>query len=650
MIKSFKDFDEELKGQNIYEAFDNNLKKNEPIFSEKDIIIPEVISKNKYLLKISRIVLKKFKKSGIGKFCVYPVIVTIDGVPGVYFYNHNNPTMNIVICRNVNGKHVYLFKEFEIGHQNVANLILSTTKLGFSDIIDQLIDNLKPNAIEESLICEWFEGSFNYSESDIAKIEILDKEIRQIFINLLKDNSANAVAKSIFNNNTTEPFKTLYSVINEMYGKINQSNVKKVVDVFDRALNKKTVHDEVYNVLNDCTLSSTAIGSTSGVSLKVDSSLVEASKKLNEIKLEKDAEEYNDTMEDIYRLASAMCKYVKSNGDKKSTDLSGLVSRGMLITGVGGAGKSHAVRKALEFYKMSPNRDYHEMSSSSTAVKSLYKKFYDFNGKLLIFDDTGDLFVDSTGYKISFWKQAMQTKQAEANVALTQSTGTSSKVVTNNTYAIDKVKNRQERYFLEIGQSTHEEKEKFYKIEREKRKKKFLEETGGGSMSITKKIEKEWDEEIDDIWNRMEEEKEPLMPNVFNFKGVVIIISNETIEGFQNSVGVDNWTAINRRFACFDLHPAPETLWAKIKEILLEQRDTPESELPDEMCMIPRLYVDKLIEEVETNLENPETRNINFSIIADTMNTTFSGEEGISIWRRTLKRFMKTLPKKDKKK
>ena len=648
MIKSFKDFDDVLKDQNIYEAFDNNPEKNEPIFSEKDIIIPEVISNNKYLLKISRIVLKKFKKSGIGNFGVYPVIVTIDGVPGVYFYNHNNPTTNIVICRNVNVKNVYLFKEFEIGRKNVADLILSTTKLGFSDIIDQLIDNLKPNAIKEGLIYEWVEGSFNYTENDIDKIEILDKEVRQMFINLLRDNSANSVAKSIFNNNTTEPFKTLYSVINDMYGKINQSNVKKVVDVFDRALNKKTDHIEVYNVLNDCELSSTAISSTSGVSLKVDSSLVEATKKLNEIKLEKDAEDYNNTMDDIYRLASAMCKYVKSNGDKKSTDLSGLSSRGMLITGIGGAGKSHSVRKALESYNMSINRDYHEMSSSSTAVKSLYKKFYDYNGKLLIFDDTGDLF--DTGYKISFWKQAMQTKQAEANVALTQSTGTSGKVVTNNTYATDKVKNRQQRYFLEIGQSTHEEKEKFYKIEKEKRKKKFLEETGGGIMSITKKIEKEWEEEIDDIWNRMEEEKEPLMPDVFNFKGVVIIISNETIEGFQKSIGFDNWTAIDRRFACFDLHPLPETLWGKIKEILLEQRDTPESELPDEMCMIPRLYVDELIEEVETNLENPETRNINFSIIADTMNTAFSGEEGISIWKRTLKRFMKTLPISDKKK
>ena len=34
--------------------------------------------------------------------------------------------------------------------KNVADLVLSTTKLGFSDIIDQLIiSNLTPNAIEE---------------------------------------------------------------------------------------------------------------------------------------------------------------------------------------------------------------------------------------------------------------------------------------------------------------------------------------------------------------------------------------------------------------------------------------------------------------------------------------------------------------------
>ena len=108
MIKSFKDFDKELIGQKIYEAIDDNINvENNDDFTEYDIEVPDLLSDNKYLLKMSRIVLKNLRKSGLGSFGVHPIIVNIDDVPGVYFYNYDDPTMNIVICRNVNGKHVY---------------------------------------------------------------------------------------------------------------------------------------------------------------------------------------------------------------------------------------------------------------------------------------------------------------------------------------------------------------------------------------------------------------------------------------------------------------------------------------------------------------------------------------------------------------
>jgi hypothetical protein len=288
---------------------------------------------------------------------------------------------------------------------------------------------------------------------------------------------------------------------------------------------------------------------------------------------------------------------------------------------------------------MVPNRDYYEMSSSSTAIKSLYKKFYDYNGKLLIFDDSGELF--NTSYKQSFWKQALQTKQEQANVSLPQNTGTSNKTVTNNTYDVSKVKTRQQRYYLEIGQSSHDEYVKFRDSEFKKMKQKFFDD-GGDHISFTKKIEADFYEIIDDAWNRMQEEKEPLMPETFNYKGVVIIISNESRDSFKKTVGEDNWGALMRRMTSFDLHPKAETMWVVIKEKLLIQRDTPETELPDKLCMIPRDYVDEFIEEVENNFKNADTRDMNFSIIADNMNRVFSGPEGRSNWKRTLKRLMNT--------
>ena len=101
--------------------------------------------------------------------------------------------MNIVICRNMNGKHAYLFKNFNIGEENVADLVLSTTKLGFSDIIEQLISNLKPNTIEEGLI---------YQVKDISSLEInnllpaLDEE--DWYINMLNQAVAGDVKKVIY--------------------------------------------------------------------------------------------------------------------------------------------------------------------------------------------------------------------------------------------------------------------------------------------------------------------------------------------------------------------------------------------------------------------------------------------------------------------
>ena len=214
MIKSFKDFDNELKSQKIYEAIDDDIREeNGDVFTEEDVVIPDMVSDNRFLLKISKIVLKRLDAANLGEFGVHPTIITIDGVPGVYFYNYDNPSMNIVICRNTNGKHAYLFKEFNMGGENVADLVLSTTKLGFSDIIDQLISNLTPNAIEEGMICEWAEGSYNYTEKDVEKVANLPVDVRQSIINLLGKASSNAVAKDIFNNNTIEPFATLYTAI-----------------------------------------------------------------------------------------------------------------------------------------------------------------------------------------------------------------------------------------------------------------------------------------------------------------------------------------------------------------------------------------------------------------------------------------------------
>lgn len=633
MIKSFKDFDDELKGQKIYEAevIDDVRDENEDVFTEEDVVVPEMISDNKFLLKISRIVLKRLEASGLGEFGVNPTIITIDDVPGVYFYNYDEPSMNIVICRNANGKHAYIFKEFNIGENNVADLVLSTTKLGFSDIIDQLISYLTPNAIEEGLICEWVEGSFNYSEKDVEKVANMPVDVRQTIVNLLKDDSANGVSKKIFNNNTVEPNATIYAAIEGIYGRVNQSNVKKVIDIFDRALNKKTDHDEVFNVLNDCKFGGkTAISSASGVSAMIDDDMEEFNEAYKK-RIEQDTKEYESSLDRIYEMAVAMCRYVKQNGDLDDDDLSALPKRAMIITGKGGIGKSESIRRALEDEGMIEDRDYYNMTSGSTAVQALFKKLYDYNGKLLIFDDSGELF--NSTYKMNMWKHALDPDVENADIELSRA-ATGDKSGDSRMY-VPAGKTRQERYFLEVGHSSLEEKGKYQKKRFSELERKYREETGDHS-SLTASQRNEFNEIIAMEWNKMEEEKEPLMPNKFKYKGVVVIISNDTRDSFKKEVGVGNWGAIVDRMRSFDLHPMAESIWAVIKKILIKQRDAAEETLPSKMCMIPRDIVDEFIEEVERLLEMPQYREMTFRIVAKDMHRVLNGSKGRAHWKEDL--------------
>ena len=630
MIKTFKDFDNELKGQKIYEAIDDIREENEDIFTEENVVVPKLISNNKFLLKISKIVLKRLEASGLGEFGIQPTIVNIDGVPGVYFYNYDIPEMNIVICRDINGKHAYLFRKFTMGENNVADLVLSTTKLGFSDIIDQLISNLTPNAIEEGLICEWVEGSFNYSEKDVEKVSNLPVDIRQTIVNLLKDDSANGVSKKIFNNNTVEPFATLYTTIEGIYSRINQSNVKKVIDIFDRALNKKTDHDEVFNVLNDCKFGGkTAISSASGVSAMIDDDM-EAFNEAYKKRIEQDTAEYESSLDRIYEMAVAMCRYVKQNGDLDDDDLSALPKRAMIITGKGGIGKSESIRRALNDEGMIEDRDYYNMTSGSTAVQALFKKLYDYNGKLLIFDDSGELF--NSTYKLNMWKHALDPDVENADIELSRAAvGDKSG---GNLY-VPAGKSRQERYFLEVGHSSTEEKTKVYKKRFDEMERKYREETGDRS-SLTTGQRNEFYENIDIEWNKHEEEKEPLMPNKFKYKGVVIIISNDTRDSFKKEVGAGNWNAIVDRMRSFDLHPMAESIWAVIKNTLLKERDKSESDIPSKMCMIPRDMVDEFIEEVERLLEMPQYREMTWRIVSKDMHRVLNGSKGRAHWKEDL--------------
>ena len=92
------------------------------------------------------------------------------------------------------------------------------------------------------------------------------------------------------------------------------------------------------------------------------------------------------------------------------------------------------------------------MTSGSTAVQALFKKLYDYNGKLLIFDDSGELF--NSTYKLNMWKHALDPDVENADIELSRA-AVGDKL---DSHVCSCWKTRQERYFLEVGHSSIEEK------------------------------------------------------------------------------------------------------------------------------------------------------------------------------------------------
>lgn len=645
MIKSFKDFD--IDSKNICESLDDNIQEenDDRVFTEDDMIVPELLSSNKFLLKISRIVLRKLSASGLGKFGVQPIIVHIDGVPGVYFYNYDDESMNIVICRNTNGKHVYLFKNFKMGGRNVADLVLSTTKLGFSNIIDEMIAYLSPSTIEEGLICEWRVSEYGgCSEKDVDSIIKIGATVRQLFANSLLKNAISKVATDIWSDYESggKDGILICDEVSKAFSKSATAGLlRKICLIFSIALGTYTkissadVVKDTKRVLAGLTLSSpstSAIKSSSGISATVDDDTLKEIDAEYQAKLKEDTEEYLFSLHAIYKTAVAMCKYVKNDGEITANDRGWMETRALIITGNGGVGKSRNVKKALDDMKMIEGKDYYNVSSGSTAMASLYKKFYDYNGKLLLFDDSSGLFAAE--YQKSFWKNALQSEVDNGinSPSVIKSPVTkveTKKSDTSGMYDPTKL-TRQERYFREIGESTPEDRAKW-----EKQRRPEIREAS--SISLT---EVEMKEILDQEWAELEDQRSPAMPTSFKYNGVVIIISNKTRKELRAEVGAGDWSAIVGRMVSYDLHPMAESIWSAIKENIERERDAPESEIRSEQCMVPRDMADEFIEEVEKLLKDPETCFITFRTVAINMHNILNSEETRPFWKRKLKSYM----------
>lgn len=654
MIKKFKNFDADgfiNKKKALKEAVESSLEsKNQTMVASKvdqDVNIDDVITgkafyEDPYLFKIFNIVWKRLKS--IGEFGVYHDIVYLNNVPGIWFYGIDNEK-NIVCCRDTNIKTMSIFNDFELGASNKAVVTYSTEKFGFKDMIDQLIDDLKNSVtVNEELLLEAGGFGDGYSEKNIANFNRLNWYDKKYMYDLVASTKkGDAVLKMVaaMNNNDKDVTRILST-----FGSVTRGSCKYIVGLANDVASARYtgVNKDMDSLISEYrskyTGSGPAIAVTSGTDFvttdmeEEEEERSKAAKAAEQERIRKDREKYMETMQELKEMTEVMCNYVKQNGILNRDDASAMPKRGIILLGKGGIGKTKTVKTVLKEKNMIKNKDYVWIGSESVTADKLYTLMYKYNGKLIIFDDTGDLFEGK--YNGPLWKTALQTDLEDCEIGYP---GKESKL---NIYDDRVLQNRQKRYYVEIGAKSEEDKTIFYKQQMKKYGLSYS-KTGIGKRhlvsddpDLTEQDIEYLKKKMDDLWAEESQNVEPAMPKHFYYTGVVIIMSNLDKEDFIDSVGGNrSWGALQSRFVNFNINPYSETLWNVIKEQILDEYNN--ESLNDDLCMIPRNMTEEFIEEVEKLLAEDPCDGFTYRTIAG-FSIILRGAPGLRSWKSKLRR------------
>ena len=660
MIKKFKNFDADgfiNKKKALKEALGGDIKDTvmespeiDPDVNVDEIITGTPVYENPYLLKISNIIGKKLKSSGLGDFGVAYNVVYLNDTPGVRFFEKGG-NRSIVCCRSTNEKSISIFNNFEVGKENVAIVTYSTKKLGFKDMIDQLIDDLKCDTVNEGVINEAADryGS-GWTVKEVMAFEKLDHSERDFVYSFIRKfgkttaaaqflamaTGGDPVAKRVWKKykGTDDikggPVKYMMDMANTV---VTAANGVKQSGSYQAAVDDRILD----NLIADCKGAGPAIVTTSEVAYDTGEEIDELEVRRAEMeakhkaKIDEDVKNYESTMKELEMVLTAMCNYVRQNGNLDANDKSVMSRRGILLTGKGGIGKTNTLKRVLKNKNMVLNRDYVWAGSGNSTADSVYQLMYEYNGKLIVFDDSPNLFDGD--YRVSMWKNALQTDIEDCLIGYP---GKESKL---RVYNVRRLKgDRQKQYYTEIGRKSADDKTDFYKKEMKKYSLYYSPSTPGGVASKEDADQELIDlymSKIDDSWKDEEENTQPSMPNEFIFTGCVVIISNLEREGFINEVGKGNWDAISSRFDNYDISPYSETLWRVMKKKILDEFEN--KSIPDDKCIIPRDMAEEFIEEVETLLVDPNYQSINWRTLT-MFHDVLNGAPGRATWKSKLRR------------
>ena len=660
MIKKFKNFDADgfiNKKKALKEALGGDIKDTvmespeiDPDVNVDEIITGTPVYENPYLLKISNIIGKKLKSSGLGDFGVAYNVVYLNDTPGVRFFEKGG-NRSIVCCRSTNEKSISIFNNFEVGKENVAIVTYSTKKLGFKDMIDQLIDDLKGDTVNEGVINEAADryGS-GWTVKEVMAFEKLDHSERDFVYSFIrKFGKTTAAAQFLAMATGGDPVATRVWKKYKGTDDVKGGPVKYMMDMANTVVTaangvkqggsyQAAVDDRILdNLIADCKGAGPAIVTTSEVAYDTGEEVDEIEMRRAEMeakhkaKIDEDVKNYESTMKELEMVLTAMCNYVRQNGNLDANDKSVMSRRGILLTGKGGIGKTNTLKRVLKNKNMVLNRDYVWAGSGNSTADSVYQLMYEYNGKLIVFDDSPNLFDGD--YRVSMWKNALQTDIEDCLIGYP---GKESKL---RVYNVRRLKgDRQKQYYTEIGRKSADDKTDFYKKEMKKYSLYYSPSAPGGVASKEDADQELIDlymSKIDDSWKDEEENTQPSMPNEFIFTGCVVIISNLERDGFINEVGKGNWDAISSRFDNYDISPYSETLWRVMKKKILDEFEN--KSIPDDKCIIPRDMVEEFIEEVETLLADPNYQSINWRTLT-MFHDVLNGAPGRATWKSKLRR------------
>lgn len=287
------------------------------------------------------------------------------------------------------------------------------------------------------------------------------------------------------------------------------------------------------------------------------------------------ADRYFKDLDELHFQIEELVKFCKKTRPEKLKDLH-VGAAAVFVSGTGGIGKSYTWENIRNTMGLKKVRDYAERGSGACNARELYSFIYHNNGRVLVFDDTADLF--KTAYQRSLWLHVLEAKgddfvTIEAPNANEGGGFYSMREVTNGD-----IMNCRKRYFKECPGKINKAK----------------------NSSTRHSTNNDADENQTTV--------ERKVPNETEVMSRFIIMTNMTQKELAKMMG-GQWEAIKRRTYFVRIAPPVLAIWSKIKNKLIQIRDT-----NDTGWVVPPECVDEVIQIVEKTFEDAKENNEQVSI------------------------------------